>query len=315
MNNKREKGYFVSNNEELNEIIKNSVSRIEILRKLNIKNPAGGGWYRIINNYFKLNNIDTSHLLGKGWSKNQKRIFKNQINDEDIFIKNSKHGHGHTVKRRYIKYIKSVGIDYECTICKIKEWQNKKISLHLDHINGNPSDNTIENLRLLCPNCHSQTETYCRCREKVKEKNKDFKNGRTDLNRHLLGSKPNSSSSWDTPVEITKTCIFCNKEYKCTNEKRKYCSNYCYCEFRKINKNINRMVFIKQRKVERPSKEILEKEIQENSFCALGRKYKVSDNAIRKWCKYYDIKLSKRKNKKHNLNFSIPLTGIEPVRY
>ena len=52
--------------------------------------------------------------------------------------------------------------------------------------------------------------------------------------------------------------------------------------------------FIK-RKVSRPSKEILEKDIQENSFVALGKKYGVSDNAIRKWCKAYGIKIIKRK--------------------
>jgi hypothetical protein len=47
-----------------------------------------------------------------------------------------------------------------CEICGINEWQGKKISLHLDHINGNNSDHRLENLRILCPNCHSQTPTY-----------------------------------------------------------------------------------------------------------------------------------------------------------
>jgi hypothetical protein len=48
-----------------------------------------------------------------------------------------------------------------CDVCKTSEWNNKPISLHLDHINGISTDHRLKNLRFLCPNCHSQTETYC----------------------------------------------------------------------------------------------------------------------------------------------------------
>jgi 5-methylcytosine-specific restriction endonuclease McrA len=51
-------------------------------------------------------------------------------------------------------------IPYKCGVCDIDTWLDKKISLHLDHINGINGDNRLENLRFLCPNCHSQTETY-----------------------------------------------------------------------------------------------------------------------------------------------------------
>jgi len=49
---------------------------------------------------------------------------------------------------------------YECSECGIKEWNGKSISLQLDHINGNNKDNRLENVRWLCPNCHSQTDTW-----------------------------------------------------------------------------------------------------------------------------------------------------------
>lgn len=49
---------------------------------------------------------------------------------------------------------------YKCEECEISDWRNKKISLELDHINGNFNDNSLKNVRLLCPNCHSQTPTF-----------------------------------------------------------------------------------------------------------------------------------------------------------
>lgn len=52
-------------------------------------------------------------------------------------------------------------IPYECDICKLGDWLSTPISLHLDHIDGVNNNNKLSNLRFLCPNCHSQTETYC----------------------------------------------------------------------------------------------------------------------------------------------------------
>jgi hypothetical protein len=48
----------------------------------------------------------------------------------------------------------------ECAECGLREWRGKRLSLHIDHINGVSNDHRLENLRMLCPNCHSQTETY-----------------------------------------------------------------------------------------------------------------------------------------------------------
>ena len=60
-----------------------------------------------------------------------------------------------------IKLLKAGMIKKECSWCGITDtWNDKPIVLHLDHINGIKNDHRLENLRLLCPNCHSQTDTY-----------------------------------------------------------------------------------------------------------------------------------------------------------
>ncbi len=82
---------------------------------------------------------------------------------EEILIVNSPHSNSHTLRLRLIK---CELLKNECAICALTHWQNRPLSLHLDHVNGNNRDHRLENLRLLCPNCHSQTESYCRRKPK-----------------------------------------------------------------------------------------------------------------------------------------------------
>lgn len=65
-------------------------------------------------------------------------------------------------KRHHVRsrLLHSKTLKSECAICGISEWLGKPLSFELDHINGVSDDNRLENLRMLCPNCHSQTETY-----------------------------------------------------------------------------------------------------------------------------------------------------------
>ncbi len=93
-------------------------------------------------------NLDISHFNpGRG----------RYIRKEDLFKKGIKRQNG-TIKTAILR---DKLIEYECSKCELKNmWNNKKITLQLDHINGNSSDNRLENLRFLCPNCHSQTDTF-----------------------------------------------------------------------------------------------------------------------------------------------------------
>jgi len=59
------------------------------------------------------------------------------------------------------KLLQEKVFDYKCVECGISDWNGKQIVLHLDHIDGNSSNHIKSNLRFLCPNCHSQTDTWC----------------------------------------------------------------------------------------------------------------------------------------------------------
>ena len=76
----------------------------------------------------------------------------------EVYLVNPSNMDGTHLKRRLLK---EGLLEDKCLICGLTEWCGMEISLHLDHINGNKYDNTLKNLRILCPNCHSQTSTYC----------------------------------------------------------------------------------------------------------------------------------------------------------
>lgn len=82
-----------------------------------------------------------------------------QKKTEDVLIENSE-VRASTAKRHILN---NNLLDYVCVECGQNDnWNGKTLTLHLDHINGINSDNRLSNLRFLCPNCHTQTETYCK---------------------------------------------------------------------------------------------------------------------------------------------------------
>ncbi len=125
------------------------------------------------------------------------------------------------------------------------------MALILDHINGVPDDHRLENLRILCPNCSATLETHC---------------GRKNF------------------VMITpRNCLRCGKEFRPGHRGAKYCSRECGIRWDRSGRPRPN-----SRKVERPPFAQLMSEIAATNYCAVARKYGVSDNAIRKWVRAYE---------------------------
>lgn len=89
---------------------------------------------------------------------------KSKLTSDEVFIKGSKVSNN-TVKAR----LRELNLEFKCKECGVgEEWNGKPLSLQLEHVNGLSTDNRIENLVLLCPNCHSQTETFSGRNKKYK---------------------------------------------------------------------------------------------------------------------------------------------------
>lgn len=140
--------------EQFVELLKKSSTISEVLFKLGYTVKGNSWGYSQVKR--RMDDLNLDHSIFKGKSAVIKTDRLNNVKKEDILKENCKHQR--TVLRRYV--IKNNLIPYKCAICGCTEWQGKTLSLELDHINGINNDNRLENLRFLCPNCHSQTSTY-----------------------------------------------------------------------------------------------------------------------------------------------------------
>lgn len=146
--------------EELEKAVSESINHYNVLIKLN---KSIGGSYPVIRKYIKLWNIDTSHFetkeeRNKKLSQNYLEQFKTKLSFDEILIKNSPYTYTHNLK---IKLYKAGILEPICSLCGQDEnWKTGKISLILDHIDGNNENNLRENLRIVCPNCDATLYTY-----------------------------------------------------------------------------------------------------------------------------------------------------------
>ncbi|MCK9446570.1 HNH endonuclease [bacterium] len=288
---------------DLKLIIDNSNSMSDAARKLNIS-------YKTLKKKTKEVGLFNPNQSRKGIKREFYEYEKNTISINDIL--DGKFPYYGTSKLR--KRLINEGIkENKCEICGLIEWNGKDISLHLDHIDGDHTNHKLENLRILCPNCHSQTDTYCsKNKRNVKYTKTEILNAIKESNNYTdvkkkLGIGISGTNSTIKNIMTTYGINFKDSKIddilKMENKKEniiislltktkkqniiKQIKNYCSCgkEINRNSKTCESCFRLKQRKVERPLYEILKKEVEENGYSATGRKYNVSDNCIRKWLK------------------------------
>lgn len=147
---KRTSKVYAISDEQFKDIVASSNSYSDCLRALGL-GTNGGSSTDILKERITELNCSTDHFSRRN------HIGSATYTLDEILVKNSTYANISSLKNRLLKEKR---LEYKCAICGLTEWLQQPISLHLDHINGIHNDHRIENLRFLCPNCHSQTETY-----------------------------------------------------------------------------------------------------------------------------------------------------------
>jgi hypothetical protein len=224
---------------EISGAIAASRSWAEALRRLGYS-QSGGNWKTLKKRVAELG-ISTDHFDPYAASRAALRC--NPIPLEQILVPGSTYNRSALKRRLYEAGLKIP----RCELCGQGEiWQGKRMSLILDHENGIPDDNRLENLRIVCPNCAATLDTHCG------RKNRE-------------------------PV-LSLDCLRCGRSFVPRNRGQRYCSRECGSRWDRKEGGRPRA-----REVERPPQERLLSEVEQLGYSAVGRKYGVSDNAIRKW--------------------------------
>jgi hypothetical protein len=166
---------------------------------------------------------------------------------EEILVEHSTYSRNHLKERLYEAGLRQP----VCELCGVGEiWQGRVMAMILDHINGITDDNRLENLRIVCPNCAATLDTHC------------GKKRRLD--------------------RVEQECLCCGAAFRPKYKSQRYCSRECGTRWKRAG--IPRP---EARRVDRPPYPQLLREVRAIGFSATGRRYGVSDNAIRKWLRAY----------------------------
>ena len=150
---KRRRGEWTD--DDLRAIVAEATAVSDILRRLGYQ--PSGGMHRYIQQQIKNLGLDTEHFRRQSWNKGVSHSH-NRIPLAEVLVENSTYSGTSTLRKRLVAEGLKVAM---CEVCGLDTWLGKPLPLALDHINGDHVDNRIENLRILCPNCHALTPTWC----------------------------------------------------------------------------------------------------------------------------------------------------------
>lgn len=225
--------------ELLTEAIKKNLSWAGVCRSFGVQSATGTQTH--LTRVAKRLELDTSHFTGQGWRKG--RTFdKRPLSD--YLVENSTAKSDDIKKRLIAEGVK----EKKCEICGGIKWNNEEMPLELHHKNRNHWDNRLENLQILCPNCHAQETNHARVRKTAK--------------RPVLETGDTVGSN---PISGTKLCITCNKEISHKATECKSCA---------IRSRGTKIVW--------PPKQELLGMLAASNYLAVSKQLGVSDNAIRK---------------------------------
>ena len=206
---------------------------------------------------------------------NTYKIVKDRIEKNNINIEHFQERHQKTVRNKDNVFIKNSTAtqatlrrwyydgkysEYKCAICGIDEWQGKPLTFTLDHIDGDSHNNELSNLRWICPNCDRQLPTY-------------------SVGKARLEAKQNKK-------EQINLCVDCGKQIALRSQRCPSCAS---------KNSVIRKVAMQ----DLPTREELKWLIRNKTFVEIGKNFSVSDNAIRKWCKNYNLPTKKTEIKKY----------------
>lgn len=228
-------------------LIRESESLIEVCRKAGIVATTGN--YDTLKRVIRDNNIDISHFKRQGGSSTISRITL------EYLVKGSKVS-SFKLKNRLLREGYK---EYKCEKCKNTEWYGKPIPLELHHINGDNTDNRLENLQILCPNCHSFTDTY------------------GGKNQKLNKRKELSNEEKDEIIRKSST----KESIKCVAKETSHSERTVKKVLSANSISINKNKLVKENN-DRKIPSIVDSLRRTKSFSGTAREFGVSDNAIRK---------------------------------